>query len=171
MSDTLQLAEALLSRRSVTPDDAGCQALLAGRLQSLGFACESIELGPEGARVANLWALRQGPRPGPVLCFAGHTDVVPTGPLEHWTSDPFVPSYRDGMLFARGAADLKVAIAAMVVASEEFVRAQPDHAGAIAFLLTSDEEGPAIDGTVRVIERLRERGQQIDACIDRKSVV
>jgi succinyl-diaminopimelate desuccinylase len=162
---TLQLAEALLARRSVTPDDAGCQALLAARLAAAGFACETLECGPPEARVTNLWALRHGARPGPVVGFAGHTDVVPTGPLQHWTSDPFVPSYRDGLLHARGAADMKVAIAAMVVAAEEFVRAQPGHAGAIAFLLTSDEEGPSVDGTVRLVEWLQQRGQPLDACI------
>ena len=165
MNETLHLAEALLARRSVTPADAGCQPLLAARLAALGFTCESLEFGPADARVLNLWALRQGARPGPVLCFAGHTDVVPTGPLERWTSDPFVPSYRDGLLHARGAADMKVAIAAMVVATEEFVREHPAHAGAIAFLLTSDEEGPSIDGTARVVDWLRDRGQPLDLCI------
>ncbi len=163
--DTLRLAEALLARRSVTPDDAGCQALLAARLAAAGFACETLQCGPAEARVTNLWALRHGARPGPVLGFAGHTDVVPTGPLQHWTSDPFVSSYRDGLLHARGAADMKVAIAAMVVATEEFVAARPDHAGAIAFLLTSDEEGPSVDGTVRLVEWLQQRGQPLDACI------
>jgi succinyl-diaminopimelate desuccinylase len=165
MSDTLRLLEALIARRSVTPDDAGCQALLAGRLQAAGFDCETLLAGPDGARVTNLWALRQGARPGPTLAFAGHTDVVPTGPLERWTSDPFVPSHRDGQLYGRGAADMKSSIAAFVVAAERFVAAHPDHPGAIALLITSDEEGPSVDGTVRLVERLQARGQGLDACI------
>ena len=166
MSDTQRLAEALIARRSVTPDDGGCQALIGGRLRALGFACEDLPFGPESFRVANLWALRRG-RGGdsPVLAFAGHTDVVPTGPLEQWASDPFVPTYRGGRLYGRGAADMKSSLAAMVVAVEEFVAAHPDHRGAIAFLLTSDEEGPAVDGTVRVVEVLQQRGQRLDCCI------
>ena len=131
----------------------------------LGELCVPLPRGPEGFRVDNLWALRRGARPGPVLGFAGHTDVVPTGPLEQWTSDPFVPSHRDVKLYGRGAADMKTSIAAMVVAVEEFVAAHPDHAGAIAFLLTSDEEGPSVDGTVRIVEWLKERGERLDACI------
>jgi succinyl-diaminopimelate desuccinylase len=165
MSQALRLAETLIARRSVTPDDAGCQALLGERLATIGFANESLPFGPEGGRVDNLWSLRSGGRPGPVVVFAGHTDVVPTGPLERWASDPFVPSHRDGGLYGRGAADMKTSIAAMVVAVEEFVAAQPQHAGSIAFLLTSDEEGPSVDGTVRVVEVLRQRGQRVDACI------
>ncbi len=161
----LRLAEALIARRSVTPADGGCQDLLARRLGAIGFECVSLPFGPEDAQVQNLWALRSGGAPGPVLCFAGHTDVVPTGPLEQWTSDPFVPSHRDGRLYGRGAADMKTSIAAMVVAVEEFVARTPQHAGGIAFLLTSDEEGPSVDGTVRVVEWLRERGQRLDACI------
>jgi succinyl-diaminopimelate desuccinylase len=161
----LRLAEALIARRSVTPADGGCQALLAARLAAIGFDCETLLLGPEGAAVTNLWAIRRGAKPGPVLGFAGHTDVVPTGPLERWTSDPFVPSHRDGHLYGRGAADMKTSIAAMVVAVEEFVAAQPSHAGSIAFLLTSDEEGPSLDGTVRIVERLQARGERLDACI------
>jgi succinyl-diaminopimelate desuccinylase len=165
MSETLRLAEALIARRSVTPADGGCQALIAQRLVAAGFVCESLPGGPDGARVDNLWALRQGRRAGVTLVFAGHTDVVPTGPLEQWASDPFVPSHRDGQLYGRGAADMKTSIAAMVVACEEFVAQQPDHAGAIALLITSDEEGPALHGTAQVVEQLRQRGQAIDACI------
>ncbi|MEO7854480.1 MAG: succinyl-diaminopimelate desuccinylase [Rubrivivax sp.] len=165
MSATLRLAEALIARRSITPADGGCQSLIAQRLAAIGFVCESLPGGPDDARVDNLWALRQGQRAGPTLAFAGHTDVVPTGPLEQWASDPFVPSHRDGQLYGRGAADMKTSIAAMVVACEEFVAQQPDHAGAIALLITSDEEGPAWHGTVQVVEQLRQRGQPIDACI------
>jgi succinyl-diaminopimelate desuccinylase len=161
----LRLAEELISRRSVTPDDAGCQALVAQRLGAIGFSCEPLAFGPDDFLVQNLWAIRRGGRPGPTLVFAGHTDVVPTGPLAHWTSDPFVPTHRDGKLFGRGAADMKSSIAAMVVAAEEFVRARPEHSGALAFLLTSDEEGPALDGTVRVVEALKARGERLDACI------
>jgi len=165
MTEALRLTEALIARRSVTPEDGGCQALLAARLLAAGFDCETLVFGPEGSRVTNLWAIRRGTAPGPVLGFAGHTDVVPTGPLERWTSDPFVPSHRDGHLYGRGAADMKTGIAAMVVAAEEFVAANPGHAGAMAFLLTSDEEGPSVDGTVRIVEALRARGQVLDACI------
>jgi succinyl-diaminopimelate desuccinylase len=165
MNETLRLAESLIARRSVTPEDGGCQGLLAQRLAAIGFVCEALPSGPTDFRVDNLWALRRGARAGPTLAFAGHTDVVPTGPLEQWRSDPFVPTHRDGHLHGRGAADMKTSIAAMVVACEEFVAAQPEHAGAIAFLITSDEEGPALDGTVHVVEQLRQRGQAIDACI------
>jgi succinyl-diaminopimelate desuccinylase len=163
--NALRLAEALIARRSVTPEDGGCQALLGERLQAAGFSCETHVFGPEDFRVANLWAMRRGGRPGPTLAFAGHTDVVPTGPLERWRSDPFVPNHRDGHLYGRGAADMKTSIAAMVVATEEFVQQHPDHAGAIAFLLTSDEEGPSVDGTVRLVELLQSRGDALDACI------
>ncbi len=162
---TLALLESLIARRSTTPDDAGCQALIAARLAPLGFACESIEGGPAGARVANLWALRRGTGDGPTVVFAGHTDVVPTGPLEQWSSDPFVPTYRGGRLYGRGAADMKTSLAAMVVAAEEFVAAHPHCAGSIGLLLTSDEEGPAVDGTVKVCEALAARGERLDACI------
>ena len=172
MSATLTLAEALISRRSVTPDDGGCQALIAERLAPLGFYCETIESGPADFRVTNLWALRRG-RPGPRdqggagkrLMFAGHTDVVPTGPLAQWRSDPFVPTHRDGKLYGRGAADMKTSIAAMVVAIEEFVARHGEHCGSIALLVTSDEEGPALDGTVQVCELLKQRGERIDYCI------
>lgn len=165
MTEALRLTEALIARRSVTPADGGCQALLADRLRAIGFSCEPMPHGPDGFRVDNLWAVRRGGVPGPVLGFAGHTDVVPTGPLEKWTSDPFVPSHRDGRLYGRGAADMKTSIAAMVVAVEEFVTAHPRHPGAIAFLLTSDEEGPSVDGTVRIVEALQQRGERLDACI------
>ena len=167
MSRTLRLAEQLISRRSVTPDDAGCQALLAERLAPLGFECQTLVFGPTEAQVTNLWAMRRGNAgdAGKLLVFAGHTDVVPTGPLEAWTSDPFVPTHRDGRLYGRGAADMKSSIAAFVIAAEEFVAAQPGHAGSIALLLTSDEEGPSIDGTVKVCEWLQQRGTRLDYCV------
>ena len=167
MSRTLALAEQLISRRSVTPDDGACQELIGGRLAALGFACETLVHGPAPARVTNLWAVRRGSQgtAGKLLVFAGHTDVVPTGPLSAWTSDPFVPTHRDGQLYGRGAADMKTSIAAMVVAVEEFVAAVPDHAGSVAFLLTSDEEGPAVDGTVKVCEWLAARGERLAYCI------
>ena len=160
MTSTLRLAEALITRRSVTPNDAGCQVLLTQRLQAIGFACESLVHGD----VTNLWAVRRR-SDGPAIGFAGHTDVVPTGPLEAWSSDPFVPTTRDGRLYGRGAADMKTSIAAFVVAVEGFVQANPDHGGTIAMLVTSDEEGPAIDGTVRIVELLQARGERLDACI------
>jgi succinyl-diaminopimelate desuccinylase len=166
MSRTLQLTEQLIACRSLTPDDAGCQALLAARLEPLGFACETLLSGPGTFRVTNLWAVRRGTRgAAPVLGFAGHTDVVPTGPLAQWRSDPFVPTHRDGKLHGRGAADMKTSIAAMVVAVEEFVAAHPRHAGSIALMITSDEEGPANDGTVKLVAQLRERGERLDCCI------
>ena len=165
-SRTLQLTEALISRRSVTPADGGCQELIASRLKPLGFECATLVYGPEGAQVSNLWAMRRGSSPAAkLLVFAGHTDVVPTGPLEQWRSDPFVPTHRGGQLFGRGAADMKTSIAAMVVAVEEFVAAQPAHKGSIAFLLTSDEEGPSVDGTVKVCDWLTARGERLDYCI------
>ena len=156
MSPTLALACDLIRRPSVTPDDQGCQALMAERLAAAGFSIEWMLFGA----VTNLWA-RRGDS-GPLLCFAGHTDVVPTGPREQWTSDPFVPTVRDGLLYGRGAADMKGSLAAMVTAVESFVAAHPDHQGSIAFLITSDEEGPSVDGTVKVIERLEARGEKID---------
>jgi len=165
VSQTLHLLEALIARESVTPADGGCQALIAQRLQPLGFACEAMPFGPSDARVSNLWAIHRGDRAGPTVVLAGHTDVVPTGPLEDWRSDPFVPTHRDGRLYGRGAADMKTSVAAMVVASEEFVRAHPQHGGAVALLLTSDEEGPSVEGTARVVEALRSRGEQLDCCI------
>jgi succinyl-diaminopimelate desuccinylase len=164
-SATLALLEQLISRRSVTPQDGGCQELIAKRLAAAGFACQSLEFGPPDFRVTNLWAVRSGGAPGPTLAFAGHTDVVPTGPLEQWRSDPFVPTHRDGKLYGRGAADMKASVAAMVVAAEEFVAAHPRHAGRIAFILTSDEEGPSVDGTLKVCEWLRQRDERLDACI------
>ena len=163
--NALRLTEALIARASTTPDDAGCQALLRERLERAGFACETLVCGPDDFRVTNLWAQKRGSRPGPLLAFAGHTDVVPTGPRERWTSDPFVPTHRDGRLFGRGAADMKTSIACFVVAVEEFMAAQPAHAGTIALLITSDEEGPSLDGTVRLVELLQARGQTLDACI------
>jgi succinyl-diaminopimelate desuccinylase len=159
MSATLQLTQELIARASVTPADEGCQALLASRLARLGFQIEQLRYG----NVDNLWA-RHG-HSGPLLCFAGHTDVVPTGPLEEWHSDPFKPTIRDGLLFGRGAADMKSGLAAMVTATEEFIAAHADHRGVLAFLITSDEEGPSVDGTKRVVETLRERGERIDWCI------
>jgi succinyl-diaminopimelate desuccinylase len=166
MSKTLHLVEQLIACRSVTPEDGGCQALIAERLKPLGFECETIASGPAEFRVTNLWALKGGSdASAPLLAFAGHTDVVPTGPLARWRSDPFVPTHRDGRLVGRGAADMKSSLAAMVVAVEEFAAAHPRHHGSVAFLLTSDEEGPALDGTVRVCEWLQQRGIRLDACI------
>ncbi len=166
MPRTLHLVEQLIACRSVTPDDAGCQGLIAQRLAPLGFEVETIASGPADLRVANLWALRRGAdAKAPLLAFAGHTDVVPTGPLEQWRSDPFVPTHRNGRLHGRGAADMKSSLAAMVVAVEEFVAAHPRHRGSVAFLLTSDEEGPAVDGTVRVCEWLVQQGIRLDCCI------
>jgi succinyl-diaminopimelate desuccinylase len=164
LSRALHLTEQLISRRSLTPEDDRCQQILAARLAPLGFACETIVSGPENFRVTNLWAKRTGTSPR-TLVFAGHTDVVPTGPLDQWTSDPFTPSHRDGFLFGRGAADMKTSIAAFVVAVEEFIAAHPDPALSLALLITSDEEGPSVDGTVIVCERLKERGERLDWCI------
>jgi succinyl-diaminopimelate desuccinylase len=159
MSQTLELTQALLARPSVTPADAGCQDLIGGRLREAGFVIESLPYG----EVANLWA-RRG-RESPVFCFAGHTDVVPAGPREEWHSDPFTADIRAGLLYGRGAADMKSGLAAMVTAAVEFAAAQPDHKGSIAFLITSDEEGPSVDGTRRVVELLRARGERIDWCV------
>ncbi|MCA1979439.1 MAG: succinyl-diaminopimelate desuccinylase [Thiobacillus sp.] len=158
-SETLALAVDLLQRKSLTPDDAGCHDLIAARLQKLGFHIERHRHNG----VDNLWA-RRGHVP-PLVCFAGHTDVVPTGPLDQWDSNPFTPTLRNGKLYARGAADMKTSDAAFVVAAERFIAAHPDHKGSIAFLLTSDEEGPATDGTVKVVEALRARGEFLDYCI------
>src|ERR1044071_7852967 len=155
----LALAKELIARRSVTPEDGGCQDLLAGRLSKAGFRNESMKFGD----VTNLWSRRGAA--SPVVCFAGHTDVVPTGPLAEWHSDPFVPTVRDGKLYGRGAADMKSSIAAFVVAAEAFVAERPKHSGSIAFLLTSDEEGPAVDGTVKVVAALRQRNEGIDYCV------
>jgi succinyl-diaminopimelate desuccinylase len=159
MSQTLELTQKLLSRRSVTPADEGCQGLMAERLANAGFAIERLPFG----NVENFWA-RRGNTP-PLFCFLGHTDVVPTGPLEEWEGDPFVPRIRDGLLYGRGAADMKSGLAAMVTATEAFVAAHPRHQGSIAFLITSDEEGPSVDGTRRVAQLLRERGERIDWCV------
>jgi succinyl-diaminopimelate desuccinylase len=159
MTATLELARAFLSRASVSPVDGGCQDLMAARLQAIGFEVERMPFGP----VENLWAKRGSS--GPVFCFAGHTDVVPTGPLEDWHSDPFVPAIRDGLLFGRGAADMKTGLAAMITAAEAFVARNPKHRGTLAFLITSDEEGPSVDGTRRVVEVLKGRGQTIDWCL------
>jgi succinyl-diaminopimelate desuccinylase len=159
MSRTLALTEELITLSSVTPEDKGCQARMAELLQPLGFNCETIQSGA----VTNLWARRGTAQP--LLVFAGHTDVVPTGPLEKWTSNPFKPTHRDGKLYGRGAADMKTSLAAMIVAVEEFVVAHPHHNGSIGFLITSDEEGPAIDGTVVVCDQLKARGEQLDYCI------
>jgi succinyl-diaminopimelate desuccinylase len=158
-NETLDLAIDLLRRKSLTPDDAGCHDLIAARLQKIGFHIERHHHND----VDNLWA-RRG-QTAPAVCFAGHTDVVPTGPLERWHSDPFEPTVRDGQLYARGAADMKTSIAAFVIATERFVAAHPDHPGSIAFLITSDEEGPATDGTVKVVEALKARGEFLDFCI------
>jgi len=165
MTAALRLTEALIACRSVTPADGGCQALLAQGLARAGFDCESIDAGPAEARVSNLWAVRRGGRPGPTVVLAGHTDVVPTGPLERWASDPFVPTHRDGRLYGRGAADMKTAVACMAVAAQQFVAADPGHAGTVALLFTSDEEGPALHGTRHVVDVLQRRGVRLDACI------
>ena len=159
MSGVLALACDLITRCSVTPEDAGCQALIGERLQRSGFECEYLRLG----QVDNLWATHGSG--APVLVLLGHTDVVPPGPVEMWASDPFTPSIRDGVLYGRGAADMKGSVAAFVIALERFVATHPDHAGTVALLLTSDEEGDAIDGVRRVTELFRERGQAIDWCI------
>jgi succinyl-diaminopimelate desuccinylase len=155
----LQLSEQLIARRSLTPEDGGCQQLLAERLARAGFQCESVVCG----QVTNLWARRGTARP--LVCLAGHTDVVPTGPLAEWQSDPFVPTVRQDRLYGRGAADMKSSLAAFVVATEMFLREKPSHSGSIALLLTSDEEGPSIDGTARIVERMKSRSETIDYCI------
>jgi succinyl-diaminopimelate desuccinylase len=159
VNETLALAVELLRRKSLTPDHAGCHDLIAQRLQALGFHIERH--GHNG--VDNLWA-RRG-HVAPLVCFAGHSDVVPTGPVERWQSDPFEPTVRDGQLYARGAADMKTSLAAFVTATERFVAAHPDHAGSLGFLITSDEEGPATDGTVKLVEALKARGEFLDFCI------
>lgn len=164
MSLTLQLAEQLIARPSITPEDAGCLELLLQRIEPLGFSGERMDSGPEDFRVSNLWATRRGSGPH-MLVFAGHTDVVPTGPLAQWSSDPFSPTHRDGKLYGRGASDMKTSIAAFVVAVEEFLAATPHPTIGLALLLTSDEEGPSVDGTKVVVERLRERGEALSWCI------
>ena len=159
MSRTLDLTVDLMARASVTPADEGCQAVMMARLVAAGFTVEKLTYG----NVENFWARRGSA--GPVLCFAGHTDVVPTGPLEEWRTKPFEPTVREGVLYGRGAADMKSGLAAMVTAAEEFVASHPRHRGTIAFLITSDEEGPSVDGTKRVVETLQGRGDRIDWCI------
>ena len=171
MSPTLQLAQALIARPSVTPSDADCLDLIAQRLQALGFINERMDSGPESFRVSNLWSKRPSGHASAAqfaiktVVFAGHTDVVPTGPLAQWGSDPFVPTLRDGKLYGRGASDMKTSIAAFVVAVEEFLAHTPAPLLDIAFLLTSDEEGPSVDGTKVVVERLAARGERLDYCI------
>ena len=159
MKETLDFACELIRRPSVTPDDAGCQELLAARLRATGFAVEILQFGD----VTNLWA-RRGTA-GPVLCFAGHTDVVPAGPRDEWHSEPFEPVVRDGVLYGRGAADMKAGLAAMLDATTGFVESKPDHRGSIAFLITSDEEGRAQDGTRRMMQVLKDRGERLDWCV------
>jgi succinyl-diaminopimelate desuccinylase len=168
MSRTLQLAEQLISRASVTPDDAGCQQILGERLARLGFRLETLESGPADFRVTNLWAVRPGSagaEAARTLAFAGHTDVVPTGPLDQWKSHPFTPTHREGKLYGRGACDMKTSLAAFVVAIEDFLAARPNPRLTLALLLTSDEEGPAVDGTVVVCNALAARGERVDYCI------
>jgi succinyl-diaminopimelate desuccinylase len=159
MSATLELAKDLISRASVTPQDAGCQQVMRARLESIGFRCEDLPF----AEVSNFWA-RRGDQ-APLLVFAGHTDVVPSGPPDKWQSPPFTPVERDGMLYGRGAADMKGSLAAMVTACEAFVAQHPSHRGSIGFLITSDEEGPSVHGTVKVVEHLQARGERIDLCL------
>jgi succinyl-diaminopimelate desuccinylase len=158
-SAVLELAKELISRKSVTPEDGGCQKLLAERLERAGFECESVLRG----EVTNLWARRGTARP--LVCLAGHTDVVPPGPAAEWESDPFVPTVRNGRLYGRGAADMKSSLAAFVLALEAFVAERPKHSGSIGLLLTSDEEGPSVEGTVRIVERMKSRGETIDYCL------
>jgi len=167
MTRTLQLTEQLVSQASVTPLDADCQNILVARLAPLGFTCETIVSGPDDFRVTNLWAKRSSPKgvDAKTLVFVGHTDVVPTGPLDQWHSDPFTPTHRDGRLYGRGVSDMKTSIAAFVVAVEEFIETMAEAPLNIALLLTSDEEGPANDGTVIVCKRLQERGERLDYCI------
>lgn len=155
----IELLTELIRRPSVTPDDAGCQAILAERLRTLGFQCESMPFGD----VSNLWARRNDA--APVLCFAGHTDVVPPGDIGEWNTDPFDPVVKDGLLYGRGSADMKSGLAAMIVALERFVANHPDHSGSLAMLITSDEEGSARDGTLKVIETLVQREERIDWCV------
>ena len=159
MERTLELTCELIKRASVTPQDAGCQELMMARLEAIGFTCVPLQFG----EVKNFWAVRGDS--GPLLVFAGHTDVVPTGPEAAWDSPPFNPELRDGLLYGRGAADMKGSLAAMIIACEDFVAAHPDHPGRIGFLITADEEGPAHDGTIKVVEYLRQQGEQIDWCL------
>lgn len=158
-TDAIALTKELIEKQSVTPADDGCQPLMAERLSRIGFTCESLP----AEEVLNLWATRGNE--GPLLVFAGHTDVVPPGPLEYWDSDPFTPTERDGFLFGRGAADMKSSLAAMIVATESFIGKHPNHKGRIGFLITADEEGPAIYGTRHVVDTLMARGESIDWCV------
>jgi succinyl-diaminopimelate desuccinylase len=159
LSATLELTQELIARQSVSPADGGCQALMIDRLRALNFEVETLKFGP----VDNFWAKRGSG--APVFCFAGHTDVVPSGPLDEWHTDPFTPVIKDGVLYGRGAADMKSGLAAMLTATEAFVGEYPKHRGTLAFLITSDEEGPSVDGTRRVVEVLRERREHIDWCL------
>jgi succinyl-diaminopimelate desuccinylase len=159
VSDTIELAKQLIARRSVTPEDAGCQDIMIARLEALGFAVEKLPFG----EVSNFWARRGTATP--IYAFAGHTDVVPTGPENQWQYPPFEPTIKDGYLFGRGACDMKGSLAAMVTACERFVAQNPDHKGSIAFLITSDEEGPAVDGTVKVVQWLESRGEKMQGCV------
>ena len=168
MNDSLRLTEELIACPSVTPADGGTLAILAERLQGAGFTCERLDAGPPErpeARVGNLFAVHAGPRPGPTVVLLGHVDVVPPGPLAAWRSDPFVPTHRDGRLYGRGAADMKTAVAAMTVAAMQFVAEAPQHAGRVALLFTSDEEGPSLHGVRHVVEVFAARGEKLDACI------
>ncbi|WP_237058871.1 succinyl-diaminopimelate desuccinylase [Microbulbifer sediminum] len=161
MTPTLKLASDLIRLRSVTPEDAGCMPLMLERLERIGFTTTHLRRGDTD----NFWAVRDGSGAGPLFAFAGHTDVVPSGPEQNWKHPPFEPVIEDGYLYGRGAADMKGSLAAMVIACEEFIAAHPDHKGRIAFLITSDEEGPATDGTVKVVEWLEEQGEKIDCCL------
>ncbi len=159
MSETLKLAKDLIARRSVTPEDAGCQELMIARLEAIGFSVEHLRFG----EVENFWARRGTDEP--LYAFAGHTDVVPTGPESNWKYPPFEPAIDNGMLYGRGAADMKGSLAAMITACERFIKVHPDHGGSIGFLITSDEEGPAINGTVKVVEHLEARGEKMTGCL------
>ncbi|MEM8593360.1 MAG: succinyl-diaminopimelate desuccinylase [Pseudomonadota bacterium] len=165
LSPTVQLASDLIAQASVTPNDADCQRIMCERLSVLGFSITELNFGEGAERVKNFWATHGDASEGPILAFAGHTDVVPTGPLDQWSTDPFEPTIKDGMLYGRGAADMKGSLASMVVACEEFLTEHPDHTGQIAFLITSDEEGPATDGTVKVVEWLRDNQIDLTWCI------
>jgi succinyl-diaminopimelate desuccinylase len=158
-NETLELAKALIARKSITPADEGCQKVIVDRLVPLGFKAETFQCGD----VTNLW-IRHGTAK-PLVVLAGHTDVVPSGPLEKWHSDPFVPTVRDGCLYGRGAADMKTSVAAFVTACERYIAAHPSHKGSVALLITSDEEGPSVDGTVKVVEEFKRRGETFDYCI------
>ena len=159
--NTLELCSQLIRQASVTPEDNGCQDIMINRLSAIGFKCEKLRFG----EVDNFWAERGSPDTGPLFVFAGHTDVVPTGPLEKWDSPPFEPSIRDGILYGRGSADMKGSLAAMINACENFVSDNPNYKGRIGFLITSDEEGPAIDGTTKVVEWLKQKNEHIDYCL------